>query len=224
MTASTVGDLTYDNPGKDATRIDTTETSLEPEDVYYRFGGAAIAEMLRSRYRRIHSCPVDKRSSVVEEITILKAIQTMDKSHVPSSLQYRDRGFMYFPDRPFLPFIKSVDQMVKSVANEEGIKQHGKHVIEIATRKVRSDDKLRESFSHALATKFDSLQELSLAVDAVYAELLRKLCNTRLGEFMDSFRQIQVSKSGTATLSGQNLRDSLLSQHVNMKTQYNNTN
>ena len=37
---------------------------------------------------------------------------------------------------------------------------------------------------------------------------------------MDSFRQIQISKSGTATLSGQNLMDSLLSQHVNMKTQY----
>ena len=134
---------------------------------------------------------------------------------MPFSLQYRNRGFMYFPDRPFLPFIKSVDQTVKSVANE-GIKQHGKH-IEIATQKVRSDDKLRES-SDALATKLDSLQELSLAVDAVYAELLRKLCNTRLGEFMDSFRQIQVSKSGTGTLSGQNLRDSLLSQHVNMKT------
>ena len=141
---------------------------------------------------------------------------------MPFSLQYRNRGFMYFPDRPFLPFIKSVDQTVKSVANE-GIKQHGKH-IEIATQKVRSDDKLRESFSHALATKFDSLQELSSAVDAVYAELLRKLCNTSLGKFVDSFRQIQVSKSGTATLSGQNLRDSLLSQHVNMKTQYNNTN
>ena len=129
----------------------------------------------------------------------------MDKLHVPSSLQYRDREFMYFPDRPFLPFVKSVDQTVKSVANEEGIKQHGKHIIEIVTQKVRSDDKLHES-SDALATKFDSLQELSSAVDAVYAELVRKLCDTRLGEFMDSFRQIQVSKSGTATLSGQNLR------------------
>jgi hypothetical protein len=187
------------------------------------WGGAVIAEMLHNRYKRIHSCPMDKRSSVVEEISILKAIQTMDKSHVPASLQYRDRGFIYFPDRPFLPFIKSVDQTVKSVANEEGIKHHGKHIIEITTQKVRSDDKLRKSFTDALATKFDSLQGLSSAVDAVYAELLRKLCNTRLGEFMDSFRQIQISKSGTATLSGQNLRDSLLSQHVNMKTQYSDT-
>ena len=131
---------------------------------------------------------------------------------------------MYFPDCPFLPFIKSVDETVKSVANEEGIKQHGKHFIEIATQKVRSDNQLRKSFTDALAMKFDSLDGLSLAIDAVYAELLRMLCNTRLGEFMDSFNQIQVSKSGTATLSGQNVRDSLLSQHVNMKTQYSDTN
>ena len=40
---------------------------------------------------------------------------------------------MYFPDPHFLAFIKSVNQTVKSVANEEGTKQHGKHIIEIAT-------------------------------------------------------------------------------------------
>jgi hypothetical protein len=99
------------------------------------WGGAVIAEMLHNRYKRIHSCPMDKRSSVVEESSILKAIQTtcMNKSHVPASLQYRDRGFMYYLDRPFLPFIKSVDQTVKSVANEEGIKHHGKHIIDITT-------------------------------------------------------------------------------------------
>ena len=101
---------------------------------------------------------MDKQSHVVKEISILKAIQTVDKSHVPSSLQYRDWGFMYFPDRPFLPFIKSVDKIVESVPNEEGIKQHGKHIIEIVTQKVRSDDTLRKSFTDALSTKFDCLQ------------------------------------------------------------------
>ena len=111
--------------------------------------------MLHNRYKRIHSYPMDKRSSVVEEISILKAMQTMDKSHVPASLQYRDRGFMYFPDRPFLPFIKAVDQTVKSIANEEGIKHHGKHIVEVATQKVRSDDKLQRSFTDALVTKFE---------------------------------------------------------------------
>ena len=79
VTASTVNDLHA------AIRIDTAE---EPEDVYYQFGGAAIAEMLHNRYKRIHSCPMDKRSFVVTEISILKAMQTVDKSHVPASLQY----------------------------------------------------------------------------------------------------------------------------------------
>ena len=133
VTASTIGDLPHDNTVKDTTGIGTTEASLETENVYYWFGGAAIAEMLHNRYKRIHSCPMDKRSSVVTEISILKAIRTMDKSHVPALLQYRDRGYMYFPDCPFIPFIKSVDIRVKSVANEDGIKQHGKHIIEIAT-------------------------------------------------------------------------------------------
>ena len=56
------------------------------------------------------------------------------------------------------------------------------------------------------------------AVDAVYSELTRKLCNTRIQEFLDSTRQIQSAKAGKGTLKGQNLRDNLLSQHVNLIT------
>ena len=33
------------------------EVMVEPDDVYYRFGGAAIAEMLHNRYKKIHTCP-----------------------------------------------------------------------------------------------------------------------------------------------------------------------
>ena len=39
VTASTVGDLPCDNTVKDAPGIGTAEASIEPEDVYYRFGG-----------------------------------------------------------------------------------------------------------------------------------------------------------------------------------------
>ena len=73
------------------------EMIVEPDDVYYRFGGAAIAEMLHNRYKKIHTCPMEKRGDVVSEITVMKAMQCIDKSVVPPSLQYRDRGFMYFP-------------------------------------------------------------------------------------------------------------------------------
>ena len=45
-------------------------------------------------------------------------------------------------------------------------------------RKLEAMISSKKSFTDALATKIDSLQRLSSAVDAVYAELLRKLCNT----------------------------------------------
>ena len=92
----------------------TTSTVLteEPDDVYYRFGGAAIAEMLHNRYRSIHTSPYLKRSTIASEITILKGMECKDKSVIPASLQYRDRGFMYFPDQSFIPFIKAVDSKV----------------------------------------------------------------------------------------------------------------
>ncbi len=150
--------------------------------MYYHFCGAAIAVMFHNRYKRLHSCPMDKRSSVISEINIIKAIQTTDKAHVPRSLLYRDRGFMYFPDSLF---IRSVDLKVKAIASEQGIRQHGKNIIDIATKAVKGDNQLKKTFTDALSSKFDCLDGLESAIGAVYDEMLRKLCKTRLSEFMD---------------------------------------
>ena len=50
----------------------------ESEDVYYRFGGAALKEMLHNRYQWMHTCPLDKRSQICVEISVLKStIQTI---------------------------------------------------------------------------------------------------------------------------------------------------
>lgn len=97
----------------------------------------------------------------------------------------------------------------------------GKHLIETATDKVKNNLELKTIYMDALLTKFDSIEGMAVAVDKVYSELTRKLCNTRLGEFVDCFKQIQASKVGSATLSGLNLRDTLLHDHINLKTRFN---
>ena len=79
-------------------------------------------------------------------------------------------------------------------------------------------ESLKKLFKEFMQTKFDSLDEVLSPMNCVYAEFFRKLCNTRLGEFMDCYRQIQATKSGSASLSGQNLRDTLLSQHINLQS------
>ena len=97
----------------------------------------------------------------------------------------------------------------------------GKHLIEVATEKVKNSSELRKMYTDMLLTIFDSIEGMTSAVDKAYSELTRKLCNTRLAEFVDCFKQIQVSKVGSATLSGLNLRETLLHDHVNLRTQFN---
>ena len=48
------------------------------------------------------------------------------------------------------------------------------------------------------------------SLDGVFKEFVRKLCHTRVQEFLDSFKQQNAAHKGSATLAGQNLRDSLL--------------
>lgn len=194
----------------------------ESEDVYFRFGGAALAEMLRIRYRTIHTSPIEKRSGIASEITVLKAMQCTDKSVVPASLQYRDNGFMYFPHPDFIPFTKAVDEQVRHLANTNGMQMHGKNLIQVTTESVFNKLELKEVYTKALLTRFDTIDGIKTAADNVYSEMLRKLCNTRLAEFFDCFKQMQASKAGSASLAGLNLRDALLHDHVNLKTVFSN--
>jgi len=56
------------------------------------------------------------------------------------------------------------------------------------------------------------------SVDSVFKEFVRKLCHTRVQKFLDSFKQQSAAHKGLATFAGQNLQDSLLSHHVNLKS------
>lgn len=128
---------------------------------------------------------------------------------------------MYFPSQNIIPFIKTVDELVWQVANNTGMKKHGKMIVEVASEHVKSDPNIKNQFEQALllTLNFDTHEPIRNAVTVVYMEFLRKLCNTRIAEFIDCFRQMQAAQKGSATLSGQNLRDTLLSQHVNLRSQ-----
>ena len=190
--------------------------SLDQEEgVYYRFGGAALAAMLHLRYDQL-KCGVheSKRESVKVEITILKAIQCTDKDHVPDYLRYRDMGYMYFPAARYIPFIKSVDKCTLEYANESLLKEHGSRLVEVATEKLRQNSDLEKQFISLLKEIYQDYDENREAVHGVFLEFTRKLCNTRIQEFLDVHRQVAAKDGGKSTLSGQNLRDQLLTYHT----------
>ena len=83
--------------------------------------------MLHQHYEQTKHCQDAQRDIVSQEITILQAINMKDKTKLPQYLSYRDRGFMYFLDVAFFPFLRSVDETVKEVIdvntllNDDGI-------------------------------------------------------------------------------------------------------
>ena len=100
------------------------------DDVYLRFGGAAICEMLKLRYQQIKGCSDTQRNQLSQEITLLKAMTMKDKTSLPIYLKYRDRGFMYFPDTSFLKFLQTINEAVRAVMTTNSLE---KDVVKVCT-------------------------------------------------------------------------------------------
>ena len=119
------------------TNTEATTTSLtitaDSDDVHYRFGGAAICDMLHLRYKQIKSCKDEQRDVLSQEISVLQAMNTKDQTKIPGYLRYRDRGYMYFPDACFLPCIQEIDTLVKEIVNLDGLQQNGDDLIKVST-------------------------------------------------------------------------------------------
>ena len=101
------------------------------DDVYYRFGGAAICAMLKHRYKELKSCLRTDRNALSIQICMLQAMNLKDKSCIPDYLKHRDQGYMYFPHHSLIPFLRNLDTVVKETVNEDGFCKHGDDLIKV---------------------------------------------------------------------------------------------
>ena len=92
------------------------------------------------------------------------------------------------------------------------------YLVQVTTTELTQQKELFDCFIGALSKRVDVVDKESEAVSSVYSEFSRKLCNTRLNEFIVVQKQFAAAKVGKASLTGQNLRDSLLTQHVQLRS------
>jgi len=201
---------------------DAQPSVADPDDVYYRFGGAAIASMLHSRYAQIKVGSLNAKHKLSIEISVLQKISVHkqeDKSDVPAYLKYRDNGFMYFPCIELIPFLKAVDISTKDNCNDANFRNHGSELLKTLPDSVVKNSTLRSLFLTIVVNKVTELKDANLAsFDSLFQELTCKVSHTRVQEYLDCFKQRTAASKGSGTLAGQNLRDSLLSNHVNLKS------
>jgi len=87
--------------------------------------------MLKHRYKEIRKCTGSVRNALSIEISLLQAMKIKDKSDIPGYLQYRDKGYMYFPQTSLISFFRNFDTAVKEVVNEDGFREHGDDIIKV---------------------------------------------------------------------------------------------
>lgn len=107
----------------------STTQEADGDDVYFRFGGAAISDMLHLHYK---TCKDSQRDILSQEIPILHCMNSKDKVNVPSYLKYRDQGYMYSPDPILIPFLRELDTAVKEIVNLDGLHQEGDNLIKVS--------------------------------------------------------------------------------------------
>ena len=74
-------------------------------------------------------------------------------------------------------------------------------------------------FKAALAQQLPNFDTISKdAVKSVFDVLLRKLCNTRIQEFISTTKQQFAAKKGLASTVDVNLRTTLLVHHTKLET------
>ena len=179
----------------DATAVHSTTVHLDPVDVYYRFGGATLASMLHTRYKAMKLELTKHKENISEEIHMLQALNIKDKEKIPKYLKYRDKGFMYFPCEEVMPFLQEVDAAVKTVCNEEGFRKYGKSLVQQTFKFLHSGTKLKEKFSTVVANCLESAECFKPStLENIFKDLVSKLTNTRIQEFLDSFKATAAKK------------------------------
>lgn len=81
--------------------------------------------------------------------------------------------------------------------------------------------KLKEEFTSVLKMLLPSMvpdADNEQAITSIYEEMSRKLCNTRIQEFVSATKQDLAAKKGLASTTDTNLRTTLLAHHTKLST------
>ena len=92
--------------------------------------------------------------------------------------------------------------------------------MQVAHDRVKNQAKLADMFREALATKSPDMETTysDETIINVYSIFTRKICNTRIQEFLSATKQHLASKKGLASTVDVNLRTTLLAYHTKLES------
>ena len=92
-------------------------------------------------------------------------------------------------------------------------------LLQVAHKVLETHSDIQETFKAAFAQRLPNFNTIAeRAASNVFDVLVRKLCNTRIQEFISSTKQQFADKKGLVSTIGVNLRTALLVHHTKLET------
>ena len=78
-------------------------------------------------------------------------------------LKYRDRGYMYFPSKEFLLFLRGLDRCVMENANESTFKKYGPEMIKVAVKQIEATQEFKQQFKSLITNRLLELADVNMS-------------------------------------------------------------
>ena len=208
------------------TTLDTRTSRLctESDETLYRYCGAALCRMIKLRRETLQQkkgrARVSReREGIMElELDLLQDLIMEDKSSLSPSLQNLDEGNLVFPRTELIPFLRHVDNNVREFTCDSNLKRFPTKFLEMCRSSVLNNEELEVDFRLLIAALSSAkVASNCKVVDGLFKDLVSKLANTRINEFMNAKVERDLKKDGKVVDADEMLRPKLKSYTLSTK-------
>ncbi len=187
---------------EESTSVEERRPMYESTVAIYRYAGAALHSMIVKR---------QKISTHHFELKYLNLMKLGGGDVEPVGTL--DQGGLVNVSPAMLPFFKLLLTVTISLINEDMLKKHGQEMIKVALEKLFGNQELEIAFTTCLESivcgasdvhEYDKSTESKIRI-----EMSKKVFHSRVNEFIEAKKELDLEKKGKVTDASQSLRDSL---------------
>ena len=105
-----------------------------------------------------------------------------------------------------LPFLNALFIEINQSISHEQLTKHGKNMIKVALQKILENRNLETAFQSCVEQNEIVTEE---SYGEIHVEFMKKVFHSRVNEFFEAQKELDLEKSGKVTDTQQSLRDEL---------------
>lgn len=171
-----------------------TNLKENSDDILFRYCGASLhcmiklrEETLEGKKERGELSDKKKKPIMNQELESLSERLIKEKTKIPESLKTLDDRNLIFPRTELLPLLRDVDNEVREFATDLILKNYPSKTMTMCQNAALNNEAVELDFRVLVASIVGAeVASYSQIVNSLYQQLVSKLPNTRIHEFINS--------------------------------------